>query len=558
MRKLLKILLIILAIPTVVAVVGIIASVVLYLTTDLQEPYISPQRLSQYNTTDSIGCKYYNKGMMQQNEYGLWELKIEGDAVERGDTFGALADSLLYYQESVFVNELYRIIPSRSYINFLRYILVLFNRDLGHNINEEYRTEIAAMAHHCTHEYDFIGTPYQRQLNYHAAHDIGHLMQDYMLVGCSSFAVWDDAASDSTLLVGRNFDFYMGDDFAHNKLITVCAPDSGYKYISVGWAGMIGVLSGMNEAGLTVTINASKGTLPTTTATPISILAREILQYAGNIEEAYKIADSRRTFVSESILIGSASDGKAAIIEKSPDKMALFTTEGNHIISTNHYQSDTFATDSRNQENIATSDSPHRYARIEALIDSLAPVTTQDVADILRDFKGEGGKYIGQCNELSLNQSIAHHAVIFAPKQRTMWVSTAPWQSGAFIAYNLDSIFSDANGTMPLYDNSLTIAADTAFINNHYNDIVTYRRLTKYIREAADDARTVAADTLQRYIDSNPHLYHTHALAGDYYLSQGNVQQAISEWEKALKLAIPRAGERQAIEEKIKKHTPKI
>ena len=56
----------------------------------------------------------------------------------------------------------------------------------------------------------------------------------------------------------------------------------------------------------------------------------------------------------------------------------------------------------------------------------------------------------------------------------------------------------------------------------------------------------------------NPHLYHTHALAGDYYLSQGNVQQAISEWEKALKLAIPRAGERQAIEEKIKKHTPKI
>ena len=182
MRKLLKILLIILAIPTVVAVVGIIASVVLYLTTDLQEPYIPPQRLSQYNTTDSIGCKYYNRGMMQQNEYGLWELKIEGDAVERGDTFGALADSLLYYQESVFVNELYRIIPSRSYINFLRYILVLFNRDLGHNINEEYRTEIAAMAHHCTHEYDFIGTPYQRQLNYHAAHDIGHLMQDYMLV----------------------------------------------------------------------------------------------------------------------------------------------------------------------------------------------------------------------------------------------------------------------------------------------------------------------------------------------------------------------------------------
>lgn len=105
------------------------------------------------------------------------------------------------------------VIPSDSYLKFLRFFLILFNRNLGEYIPEEYRTEIYGISLSCSHEYDAIGTPYERQLNYHAAHDIGHAMQDYMLVGCSSFGVWGDESADSTLLVGRNFDFYVGDDF---------------------------------------------------------------------------------------------------------------------------------------------------------------------------------------------------------------------------------------------------------------------------------------------------------------------------------------------------------
>ena len=79
------------------------------------------------------------------------------------------------------------------------------------------------------------------ELNYDAAHDIGHAMQEYMLVGCSSFAVWNQESADSSLVVGRNFDFYVGESFAENKIVLFMNPENGYKYASITWPGMMGV-----------------------------------------------------------------------------------------------------------------------------------------------------------------------------------------------------------------------------------------------------------------------------------------------------------------------------
>ena len=101
-------------------------------------------------------------------------------------------------------------------------LIVIFNRNLGRHVPEEYRREIYARSLYCSHDFDAIGTPYERQLNYHAAHDIGHAMSQYMLVGCSSFAAWGGMSADGELVVGRNFDFYMGDDFARHKIVTFC------------------------------------------------------------------------------------------------------------------------------------------------------------------------------------------------------------------------------------------------------------------------------------------------------------------------------------------------
>lgn len=492
---------------------------------------------------------------LRQSESGLWELYVEGNAFQRGEAIGHLSKDLLYYQEKVFVDQIREIIPSDSYLKFLRFFIILFNRNLGENIPEEYRQEIYAISQSCTHEYDMIGTPYERQLNYHAAHDLGHAMQDYMLVGCSSFASWGAHSEDSSLVIGRNFDFYMGDDFARNKQVAFYRPSTGHSFVTIGWVGMTGVLSGMNEHGLTVTINAAKSTMPTSSATPISVLTREILQYAQTIDEAYQIAKKRQTFVAESILIGSAKDGKAAVIEKSPDNIALFTQDNQQqLICTNHYQSETFAGEENNIENIQTSDSPYRFERLKELLAQQGKMNEKKAAQILRNYKGRDDADLGLANEMAVNQFIAHHSVIFKPEQRLIWVSTSPWQCGKYVAYDLNKIFNDnLDFSHELYVEELNIPTDTFLQQPEYQNLLTYKQLTPLIRKKSAKKETISEDTLQLYQTSNPRMFYTHEILGDYYLSIGETEKAKAAWNKALTLPIPKKGEALRIQKKINK-----
>ncbi len=573
----------------------VIGSVVyLYQSADMLTPQMASASTDQ--VLRDANLSRYKNNYLRQSESGLWELKVEGNGFERGEAIGKLSPELLYYQEKVFVDQIKEMIPSESYLKFLRYFIAIFNRNLGKNVPEEYRDEIYGVSLGCTHEYDFIGTPYERQLNYHSAHDLGHAMQDYMLVGCSSFAAWGENSADSSLIIGRNFDFYVGDKFAQNKQVSFVHPDKGYKFAAVGWPGMIGVLSGMNETGLTVTINAAKSSMPTSSATPISILTREILQYASTIDEAYTIAQQRKTFVSESILIGSAKDGRAAIIEKSPEKTALFTgttsgklpenatstagtisgkSQGEQpvfpaeqrpteksgtkqddiqlIICTNHFQSEAFSKDPRNLENIATSDSPYRYERLQELLQENKPIDYLKAASILRNWKGKKGANLGLANEMAINQFICHHSVVFQPEKLLMWVSTSPWQCGKYVAYDLRKVFNDSvDFRHEIYTPSLTIPEDPFLQEEEYTHLLNFKQLTPEIRKATSRKEPIIQPTLDLYKSYNPSFYYTYEVLGDYYAAIGKPEEAAAQWKEALKRPIPKQQERERIEKKLK------
>ncbi len=535
-----------------ITIIGIL--VVWYaVATSVSPPEIADRSALSWSVTQPDSGLYHCEGnWLKQSESGLWELWLQGTPFERGVANGILTKSMIYKQENAFISQIRNMIPSQFYLRFLKYFIYWFNRDLDEYLMPEFKKEIYGISFSADSQFDFIGSPYQRMLNYHSAHDIGHALQDLMLVGCTSFGVWDEYSRDSSLIIGRNFDFYVGDVFAENKIVCFEKPDNGFGFMMITWGGMIGTVSGMNERGITVTINAAKSEIPLSARTPISILAREILQYASSIEDAWQIAKGRETFVSESILIGSGDENRAAIIEKAPFGLALVESTKNYIICANHFQDESFAEDPLNKENIRDNASLYRSRRVMQDITELMPINPQSAAKLLRDQKGMNGNDIGMGNEKSINQLIAHHSVIFKPGERLVWVSTSPWQLGPFVCYDLTKIFhtfATLQQRVEITDPEQVIPADPFLESNDYQQFKQFRQLRTYLLNLLKDDNIIPLESsfFEEFHSTNPMFYEVYSLTGDYLQRTGKPREAIEMYKKALSLEIPRWGEKEKI-----------
>lgn len=481
----------------------------------------------------------------RRSESGLYELYMEGSPYARGVVNGKLTQELVRHQEEVFTGQINRFVPSSFYRNTLKYFVGWFNRDMDDYVPEEFKQEIFGVSQAASHDFDDIAPPYQRILNYHGAHDIGHALQNMSLVGCTSFATWGSRSGDSTLIIGRNFDFYVGDDFARDKIVAFYRPDSGYAFMMVTFGGMTGVLSGMNEEGLTVTINAAKSEIPSAAATPVSLVAREILQYASTIQEAYDIAAKRRMFVAESFLIGSLKDGRASVIEKTPDGIDLYAPAGNHIICTNHFQGNVLGQTELNREHMRTSASPYRYDRVKELLLTQDKNSVVRTAAILRNQRGLKDADIGVGNEKLINQLVAHHGIIFQPAKKRVWISTAPWQLGKFVCYDLSKIIAlKMTKNEEVYEASLTIPADS-FVNTPA--YLSYVKFSQY-RFPFNPRADLSPDSVVKW---NPESYHAYMLAGDRMLEEKQYERAAVLYEQGLRKEIATVQEREHMERNL-------
>ena len=504
---------------------------------------------------------FFKENYLTKNKQQQWELYIKGNPLQLGYNNGALTQPLMQKQEDIFFSKVEGFVPSKIKQWLLRGVLKWYNRKMYLNVREDFQSEIYGLSRYSSDQFDFIAPKFRRSMYLHGAHDIGHAMQDLMLVGCSSLAVWNENTVDGDLLIGRNFDFYVGDDFTEDKIIEFVEPEEGIPYMSVTWGGMVGVVSGMNKEGLTVTINAGKSKIPLVAKTPISLVTREILQFAKNTDEAIEIAKKRKVFVSESIMVGSANDKNAIIIEVSPDNFGVYKVENSSkLLCTNHFQSEPYQHDKRNVKHIAESHSEYRYEKLQEILTDNPKMNPTKMAELLRNRSGLKNQSIGYGNEKALNQLLAHHAVVFSPQKKLVWVSSNPYQLGEFVCYDLNRIFSEnrpKSGTLSSPEKN--IPKDSFVDSKDFKNYLEYRKLNEQISKVTDSKTETLSDSfLESYIQLNPDFWLVYYKVGQYYYEKRDFVKAKKYFELALTKEITTVPDRKNVEELLRKTTQKL
>nr|MBA3686822.1 hypothetical protein [Planctomycetota bacterium] len=374
---------------------------------------------------------------------GMWHVHLVGSPAEIGYAFGALTGDLALGLETGMMHQFTTIVPSFVARHVLLGLVGFNGCTLPDYFSADERTEISACAaamdaYHPTFRSSL--PHYDRAIQFHALHDISHTLIDNPLVavprlGCTALAVGGRRTADGRILVGRLFDFEGGEDFDRDKVVITVEPDDGIAFVSVAWAGLSGAVTGLNDAGLWVSINAGASAGQGTVGRPIILAAREILQRCRSIAEAQAVLARTPVFVSESLLFASGPERRAVSVEIGPTGLATRELDDDRLVIANHFTCPRWQDDAVNMQRIAEGTSTRRYARVEELIRASSIHTPDSLLAVLRDRRAPGGADVGFGNRATVNAWIGAHLVVADLEARQIWVAAPSHGLGSAWAF---------------------------------------------------------------------------------------------------------------------------
>ncbi|MCR4317191.1 MAG: C45 family autoproteolytic acyltransferase/hydrolase [Planctomycetes bacterium] len=258
----------------------------------------------------------FEEGRLVVTDEGVPVLHLAGDARERGLQYGTLC-KIQFEEMSATLDRL-------LYMRGMQMISRPTQRTLEANLPEDAITEMKAIA-------EAAEVPYDDILFMNLASDL------FKMFGCSAI-VADGAASNGEYMYGRNLDYNnFGGIFHKTSLIVSVDPDEGNSYISVSFVGLVGVLSGMNEHGLTIcTLEIPDGL--NTSGVPYQFRYREVLMECETLADAIELIDTQARTTNNCLVVADGNHDYA-VIEQAPEQiMVRYPDESQEAIcQTNHY-----------------------------------------------------------------------------------------------------------------------------------------------------------------------------------------------------------------------------
>ena len=141
---------------------------------------------------------------------------------------------------------------------------------------------------------------------------------------CSNFAAWGGATSDGRLIHVRNLDWNIGAGIQRFPVVFVVRPATGHAFVNIGWAGFIGVLTGVNDAELSIGQIGAETKAITLRGEPMALLMRRVLEEADDVDEAAAIIRDAHRTVGVNYVIAQAKATRAVALETNAKSARLF------------------------------------------------------------------------------------------------------------------------------------------------------------------------------------------------------------------------------------------
>jgi isopenicillin-N N-acyltransferase-like protein len=485
------------------------------------------------------GTAQFGRSFLRRRE-GVFEARFEGGPYERGYARGRLAYDQIVAGETDLDFLLRQMVPSALKRWIFRELLASTMRRSEKYIGREHLEEIAGLADaEVPDPFPAGWRAYARQLSLHALHDFSQRFIDTVPLSgaCSGFAANGKVTADGHVCLARNFDFEAGTRFDREKIVAAVVPSRGNAYLSVTFGGLTGVVSGFNSRGLAVSLQSLSGGPTQSAGEPATLLAADVLESDGTVEEAIARLRSAKVLVSDIYLLAD-SQGHLAAVEKTPEAVGVRRAE-TILVATNVPRTPEVSAVLGPPPPVSTSE--YRQRRLEELLSGYASgakggLTPASAAGILRDRSGTGGKELGPGNRNAIDALIACHSVVFDLTARRAYVAAFPHTLGRYAAFDLDLLSKAEPGDPRFADLSRESLREDPFLSS--GAYARYREARRRLREArARMARKDPARALSKATEAlalAPDFVEAYARRAAAEAALGRFEEAAADFEQAL------------------------
>lgn len=253
---------------------------------------------------------------------GIPILEVGGSPEAIGEGMGALglaqAKGILEYP---------RLLAREFHAEFLFPILMSMGETMIKRIPEEYMRELKSMHKHS-------GAPWETLVAGNTMFDI----KKFVL--CSGMALAPGTSFSNASILARNLDYPPVGNISSYSIVSVVHPEGKHSFVAVGFPGLVGVLSGMNDAGLALAIHevidlktGLKRFDPL--GVPYAMCYRTLLEECTTIDQAIaRLEKFKRTCTTNLLIVDKK---EVAVLEITPDLVKKRPPKAGVVCCANHF-----------------------------------------------------------------------------------------------------------------------------------------------------------------------------------------------------------------------------